>query len=106
MGLFHGARVMAFAVDRTTVLVATGVPMSRALAEFARSYGILGRKLDARLKREFGTARPQLSSDEQLRMILLDRALAVVAHVDLPPARAFAAAGFDLATIYSSPQSP
>jgi hypothetical protein len=104
MGLFHGARVMAFAVDKTTVLVATGLPMSRAFAEFARGYGVLGRKFDARLKKDFGAARPLLSPDEQQRMILLDRALAVVTCVDLPPARAFAAAGFDLATIYSSPQ--
>jgi hypothetical protein len=106
MGLFHGARVMAFAVDKTTVPVAAGVPMSRALAEFARGYGVLGKKLQARLKKDFGTARPSLSPDEQQRMILLDRALAVVTRVDLPPARAFASAGFDLATIYSSPQSP
>jgi len=97
---------MAFAVDKTTVLVATGVPMSRALAEFARGYGVLGRKLHARLKKEFGPTRPTLSPDEQQRMILMDRALAVVTHVDLPPARAFAAAGFDLATIYSSPRFP
>jgi hypothetical protein len=106
MGLFHSARVMAFAVDKTTVLVAAGIPMSRAFAEFARGYGILGRRLHARLKKDFGPTRPVLSPDEQQRMILLDRVLAVVTSVDLPPARAFAAAGFDLATIYSSPQSP
>jgi hypothetical protein len=58
------------------------------------------------LKKDFGTAKPLLSLDEQQRLILLDRALAVVTRVNLPPPRAFAAAGFDLATIYSSPQFP
>lgn len=105
LGLFRGARVMAFAVDKTTLLVAAGLPMSRALAELARGHGTLGRKLQARLMKDFGPGRPVLSQDEQQRIVSLDRALAAVTRVDLPRPHAFADAGFDLATIYSSRQS-
>lgn len=105
LALFRAARVMAFAVDDRTLLVAAGLPMSRAFAAFARGHGVLGRRLQARLKRDFGPDRPVLSADEQQRLILLERALASVTRVDLPPPNAFATAGFDLATIYSSRQS-
>lgn len=105
VALFRGAGVMAFAVDKTTLLVAAGLPMTRALAEFARGCGTMGRKLQARLKKDFGVGRPVLSEDEERRLIRLDRALAAVTHVDLPRRHAFADAGFDLATIYSSRQS-
>ncbi len=105
MALFRGARVMAFPIDRMTLLVAAGLPMTRALAGFAHAYGVLGQKLKARLKKDFGTRTPVLSEDELQRMIILDRALAAVTCVDLPRPRAFEDAGFDLATIYSSQQS-
>ena len=105
VALFRGARLMAFAVDKTTLLVAAGLPMTRALAEFARGYGTLGRKLQARLRKDFGAGKPVLSQDQQQRMILLRRAFPAVARVDLPRRHAFADAGFDLATIYSSRQS-
>lgn len=103
--LFRSARVMAFALDETTLLFAAGLPMTRALAEFAQGHGTMGRKLKARLKKDFGAGRPVLSEDEKQRMIYLDRALAAVARLDLPRPHAFADAGFDLATIYSSRQS-
>jgi hypothetical protein len=105
VALFRGARVMAFAVDKTTLLVAAGLPMTRALAGFAQAYGVLGQKLKARLKKDFGTRTPVLSEDELQRMVILDRALAAITCVDLPRPRAFEDAGFDLATIYSSQRS-
>jgi hypothetical protein len=105
MALFHSARVMAFAVDDTTLLAAAGLPMARALANLARRRGSLGRKLQARLKDDFGSGSPVLSHDEQQRMAHLKRALAAITRIDLPRPNAFADAGFDLATIYSSRRS-
>lgn len=102
---FRAARVMAFAVDKTTLLVAAGLPMTRALAEIARRDGTMGRKLHARLTTDFGAGKTVLSQDEERRMAFVGRALAAVTLVDLPRPRAFADAGFDLATIYSSRQS-
>jgi hypothetical protein len=105
VALFCGAGVMAFRIDKKTLLVAAGLPMTQALADLAQGYGTLGRKLKARLKKDFGAGKPVLSEDEEQRMVLLDRALAAVTRVDLPRPRAFTDAGFDLATIYSSRQS-
>ena len=105
VALFCGAGVMAFRIDKTTLLVAAGLPMTQAFADLARGYGTLGRKLKARLKKDFGAGKPVLSESERQRMVILDRALTAVTHVDLPRRHAFADAGFDLATIYSSRQS-
>lgn len=105
MALFRSARVMAFFVDSTTMLMAAGVPMACAFAEHADGQGVLGRRLKSRLNRDFGAQKPALTDEEQERMRLLGRAFTAIRRVDLPAARAFADAGFDLSTIYSSRQS-
>lgn len=104
LALFRSARVMAYPIDSTTLLMAAGLPLAYAFAEHALGHGALGSRLKSRLNRDFGAQPPPLSDEENERMVQLRRAFTAVTRVDLPPPRAFADAGFDLSMIYNSRQ--
>lgn len=92
VGTFRRAGVMAHPVTSRTFLIASGLAAARTLAEGAGSRRILARRLKTCLD-EAGHGRAGVDAKVAAH---LDRALEVLVRVDLPPAGAFAAAGFDL----------
>lgn len=92
VGTFRRAGVMAYPVTSRTLLIAAGLGPARTLAESAGKRRILARRLKACLNKA-GHAGAVIDAKAATH---LDRALDLLVRVDLPPAGAFAAAGFDL----------